>query len=299
VSGALGWVVSGAGAVLVLVALRDIFSTIWHPGGRGGLTRRLMLGVWTLSRTGRHRQWLHHVSGPVAMVTVVFVWLTMILLGWALVYWPHLQTGFLYSSGLDPAEHDGLADALYVSAVTLGTLGVGDIAPIDPWLRFAVPVESLVGFGLITAAVSWVLEVYPAITRRRSLAVRLAHLDAAGTREQLRGGSSGVAAGLLLDLSSVVAQLRADLTQYAETYYFHDSDPEASLPAMFAVVLDLADEGERSTDPDVRYAARLLAVSAADYLRVIDRLFLGVGGSPRETCAAYAADHRHEAATAP
>ena len=75
--------------------------------------------------------------------------------------------------------------------------------------------------------------------------------------------------------------------------------PEASVPAMFSVALDLADEAGRSADPDLRYAGRLLEVSAEDYLRVIDRLFLGSSGSIREICAAYAGDHRHEAATAP
>jgi hypothetical protein len=299
VTGSVGWVVTATGAALIVFALRDIFSTIWQPGGRGGITRKLMTGVWALGRSGRRRRWLHHVSGPLAMVVVVFVWLAMILFGWALVYWPHLPTGFLYSSGLDPEAHDGLADALYVSAVTLGTLGVGDIAPTGTWLRIAVPVESLLGFGLITAAVSWVLEVYPAITRRRSLAVRLAHLNAAGTRELLRGGTSSLAPGLLVDLSSRIAGLRADLTQYAETYYFRDGDPEASLPAMFSVALDLADEAGRPGDPDLRYAAELLAVSTADYLRVIDSLFLRVGGSVRDICAAYADDHRHESASAP
>ena len=298
-SGGVGWVVTATGAALLLLALRDIFSTIWQPGGRGGISRRVMTGVWALGRSGRRRRWLHHRTGPLAMVVVVFAWLAMILLGWALVYWPHLPTGFLYTSGLDPAAHDGLADALYVSAVTLGTLGVGDIAPTDAWLRIAVPVESLIGFGLITAAVSWVLEVYPAITRRRSLAVRLAHLNEAGTRELLRGGTSSIAPGLLLDLSSRIAGLRADLTQYAETYFFRDGDPEASLPAMFSVVLDLTDEARRSGDPDFGYAGELLAVSASDYLRVIDSLFLGVGGSAREIAAAYAEDHRHEPATAP
>jgi len=299
VSGGLGWVVTALGAALIVFALGEIFSTIWHPGGRGGMTRKLMTGIWALGRSGRRRRWLHHRTGPLAMVVVVFAWLAMILLGWALVYWPHLPTGFLYTSGLDPAAHDGLADALYVSAVTLGTLGVGDIAPTDAWLRIAVPVESLIGFGLITAAVSWVLEVYPAITRRRSLAVRLAHLNEAGTRELLRGGTSSIAPGLLLDLSSRIAGLRADLTQYAETYFFRDGDPEASLPAMFSVVLDLTDEARRSGDPDFGYAGELLAVSASDYLRVIDSLFLGVGGSAREVAAAYAEDHRHEPATAP
>lgn len=295
-SGALGWAVTAAGLVLVLVALRDIFSTIWHPGGRGGLSRRLMTGMWVLGRRARHRRRLHHLSGPLAMVAVVFVWLSLIVLGWALVYWPHLPEGFLYSAGLEPAEHDGLADALYLSSVTLGTLGFGDISPVEPWLRFAVPVEALIGFALLTAAVSWVLEVYPALTRRRSLAVRLAQLRKVDILGLLRSGRSAAAPGLLLDLAGAVAQLRGDLTQYAETYYFRDGDPEASLPAMFPVLLALADEARRSADPDLRFAGQLLAVSAEDYLRVIDADFLGVGGSVHDICAAYADDSRHEAA---
>ncbi len=68
---------------------------------------------------------------------------------------------------------------------------------------------------------------------------------------------------------------------------------------MFSVTLELADEARASADPDLRYAGGLLTLAAEDYLRVIDRIFLGVGGSAREVCAAYAADHGHDAATAP
>jgi hypothetical protein len=65
---------------------------------------------------------------------------------------------------------------------------------------------------------------------------------------------------------------------------------------MFTVLLELADEGLRSGDPDLRYAGELLRVSAEDYLRVIDEVFLGTGGSPGDICAAYADDHRHASA---
>jgi hypothetical protein len=113
----------------------------------------------------------------------------------------------------------------------------------------------------------------------------------------MRRGGSTVAPTLLVDLAGEVAQLRADLTQYAETYYFRDGDPEASLPAMFGVLLELAEEAGRSPDQDLRFAGELLQVSAEDYLRVIDEAFLGVGGSVAEICRAYADDHRHEAVT--
>ena len=107
---------------------------------------------------------------------------------------------------------------------------------------------------------------------------------------------SAIAPGLLLDLAAAVAQLRGDLTQYAETYYFRDGDAEASLPAMFTVLLELAEEACASADPDLRYAGQLLRVSAEDYLRVIDEVFLGTGGAPRDICTAYADDFRHESA---
>jgi hypothetical protein len=97
--GGPGWFVTAVGAVIVLVALRDIFHTIWHPSGRGGLSRRLMGAVW---RMGRRRRAWGPLTGPLAMVTVVLAWVLLILLGWALVYWPHLPDGFTFGSNLNP-----------------------------------------------------------------------------------------------------------------------------------------------------------------------------------------------------
>ena len=69
---------TGGGAVVVLLALRDIFHTIWHPSGRGGLSRRIMAAVW---RVGRRRRALGPLTGPLAMVVVVLTWVVLILLG--------------------------------------------------------------------------------------------------------------------------------------------------------------------------------------------------------------------------
>ena len=74
---------TAVGAVLVLVALRDISHTIWHPSGRGRLGRRLMGAVW---RVGRRRRTPGPLTGPLAMDVVVLTWVLLILLGWALVY---------------------------------------------------------------------------------------------------------------------------------------------------------------------------------------------------------------------
>ena len=63
------------------------------------------------------------------MVVVVLAWVVLILLGWALVYWPHQPDGFVFGSSLDPTSRAGLLDAVYLSTVTLATLGFGDIVP--------------------------------------------------------------------------------------------------------------------------------------------------------------------------
>lgn len=296
--GVLAGAATVAGAVMVLVALRDIVHTIWHPSGRSGPSRRLMEGMWRLTRRGRRHRWLGHFSGPLAMGMVALTWLVLLQVGFALVYWPHLPEAFVYGSGLRPEERAGFTDAMYLSAVTLATLGFGDIVPAETWLRVVVPTQALVGFALISAAVSWVLQVYPALTRRRSLAVRLAQLRRAPTLDLVRASPSPVATTLLLEIADRLAGLRADLTQYAETYYFRDHDDEASLPAMSGVALDLAEEALRSPDGDVRYAGRLLEIAIEDYLAVVDDHFLELGGSVREISAAYADDHGRQVATA-
>ncbi len=286
---------TAGGAVLVLVALRDIFHTIWHPSGRGGLSRRLMGGVW---RVGRRRRALRPLTGPLAMVVVVLAWVVLILLGWALVYWPHLPDGFVLGSNLDPTSRAGFLDAVYLSTVTLATLGFGDIVPAADWLRIAVPVQALIGFALITAAVSWVLQVYPALTRRRALAVRVSLLRRVDTLALVADPQSGLAAPLLQDLAVGLTQVRVDLSQYAETYYFQDGDADASLPAMLGVLLDLSEQACRSPGADARYAGELLDTAVGDYLHVVDEQFLHVGGSISAIASAYAGDHGQEVAGA-
>ncbi|MGB3100000.1 MAG: hypothetical protein WBB30_11985, partial [Solirubrobacterales bacterium] len=55
------------GALLVLVALRDVFDTLFHPHGQGVLSEKLMRAVWRITRRvvrGNHR--MLSFVGPVA-----------------------------------------------------------------------------------------------------------------------------------------------------------------------------------------------------------------------------------------
>ncbi|WKX68995.1 potassium channel family protein [Streptomyces sp. XD-27] len=283
------WLVSLAGAGLVMAALRDLFHTLWHPTRHGGLSRLVMTALWKLSQHLRARRRVVGLVGPLAMVTVVGMWATTIILGWAIVYWPHMPEAFGFTAGSRPSQRSDLLDALYLSLSTVATLGLGDVVPTEGWLRVAAPLEALVGFALFTATVSWVLEIYPALTRRRVLAIRLALLRRSDPSTQQL--DCAVGASLLESLATEVVRVRIDFTQYAEAYYFHDGEDPASLAAMVAYAADLAQRGQAARRADVRLTADVLAGALEDLAAILDQRFLHTGGPPSEVFAAYAADH--------
>ncbi|MFI7643963.1 potassium channel family protein [Nonomuraea sp. NPDC049400] len=285
----MDWLVSLIGAGVIMAALRDLFHTLWHPTRHGGLSRFVMAVLWRLAQHVRAGRRVVGLVGPLAMVTVVGAWAAIIILGWAIVYWPHMPESFALTPGSKAAQQPALLDSVYLSLVTVATLGLGDIAPAEGWLRLVSPLEALVGFVLLTATVTWVLEIYPALTRRRVLAVRLALLQRSDPSvEQL---DSIVGATLLASLATEVARVRIDFTQYAEAYYFHDGEDHSSLAATIGYADDLAERGKAAQRPDVRLTGDLLAGALQDLAAILDQRFLHTGGTPAEVFTAYAVDH--------
>ncbi|MFF8378142.1 potassium channel family protein [Streptomyces sp. NPDC015661] len=284
------WLPVLAGAALILFILRDVFHTIWHPTRHGGLSRLVMRGVWRLSAHRGARWRPVGLAGPVGMMTVVTIWAFVIAAGWALIYWPHMPDDFSYATGLTPSEHAGPVDALYVSLVTLATLGLGDIAPASGWLRMLAPIEALVGFALLSATVAWILGIYPALARRRALALRLSHL---GRSDGTTGALDSAGGAAILDgLASAFSTVTVDFLQYAESYYFYDGDENISLAGRLDLAVDLTERAKHAHHPDVRLSASVLRTALDDLATVLDERFLRTGGPPAKVFRAYAADHR-------
>jgi hypothetical protein len=284
------WLVTALGGVLVLFVLRDMFHTLFHPSGRGGLSWAVMRVVW---RIGGRAPRIGALTGPLALLAAIATWSVLLVLGWALVYLPHIPEAFTYASGLQPARRSDALDALYLSLVTLATLGYGDISPTAAWLRLLAPLEAVVGFALLTAAVTWVLQVYPALGRRRTLALQLASLQDSPAPGRVALLDSPVAATLLQDLARQLAHVRVDLTQYGETYFFRDSTSRLALPAVLGELQALCQAGHVSGRSDVRVAAAHLQGALDDFAHFLDDQFLHVGGGVEDVLDAYAADHGH------
>jgi hypothetical protein len=288
------WLATGAGATLILLALRDIFHTLGHPEGQGSISHFVLRAAWRLSRLQGGTGYLARVAGPLALLSVIVMWAVLAVIGWTLLYWPVATTGFTYTSRPLPGAGSAFLDSLYVSMVTISTLGFGDIAPASAWLRIVTPLEGLFGFALLTVAVSWVLQIYPALTRRRVLAIRLSVLRRADVGGSLHDAEFAITLSRVLDdLSLDIVQAGVDLREYSETYYFRDADPKASLAATLTYAVELGRIGITAPTVDVRLAATLVNNALEELAEVLQVRFRHQGQSMPDVLAAYAADHGH------
>ena len=286
------WLVTVVGILLVTVVVRDVFHTLFHPVGRGSIAPQVMKLVWRLLRLFPSSRRIASLTGPLGIAMVVLTWGLTAVLGWALIYFAQMPDGFSYGSELNPADRNNLLDSLYLSLVTVATLGFGDIVPTSTSLRVAVPLEALFGFMLLTAAVSWVLQIYPALHRRRVLALQLSTLRQARQSDPTLGIDS-IPSDVLTALAVGVVEARNDFTQYGATYYFRDLEADASLAASLEYATDLAAEATASAQPHTRMAGALITAAVSSLTELLDREFLRFGGDTASIVQAYAEDHRH------
>jgi hypothetical protein len=257
-----------AGVAAITIALRDVFDALFHPEGRGVLSRAIMrAGDAALRPFVARRRQAVAVVGPLSLLAVIGTWTLLLALGWALILWPHIDS-FRSIAGGDP----GFVEAVYVSLLTLATLGFGDISPTEDWLRLVAPIEALLGLGLLTASISWLLTLYPALYRRRSLAYEIALLRKTERDLEIHVSEldAGAAEGIYADLTSRLVAVERDLVAFPVTHYFQEADERFSLAAAIPFLRELVESGEAAGVPErVRFRAAMLREAVDDFARSV------------------------------
>lgn len=285
---------TAAGTLLVVVALRDVFDTLFHAQGHGVVSQGLTRAIWRAARRlvrGNHA--VLSLAGPLAFIAVIAAWGALVVCGFALILWPHFPGGFAAGEGV--GAEGSLADALYLSMVNLTSLGYGDIVPTADLLRFLAPLETLIGLGLLTASISWILLMYRVLADYRSLSHELSLLADAerATGVRLAEVEPQVAARILADLTSRVVAMRDDFVHSPIAYYFHPRDARHALPVLLPELIAVVDDcSAPERPPALRLQASMLRCSLDDLLEAIAEDFLRIPATnSSDVLAAYRRDH--------
>ena len=293
------------GALLILLLGLDIFLTVFHPQGRGGpVNRRVSHLIWSAARSGGRRrdgcrrEGLLALGGPTIVVATLFVWVLLLVAGFALIFYPWVET-FLVSPGTLRAPW---AEALYYSAYTAATLGFGDVVANSEALRLITVLEAFGGFALLSASTTYFLAVYRELIAMQSLAAHISGLFRAGETHVLEfTKAEGYEA-----LARWCEQLAADLSkvllahfQYPVLHYFSPREHSRALPVQLGALLRLrsqiaAGHGTAVVSVFARHPSYLALKSGLEsYLSEVDRLFIPAGTPGADTDPGDEIDRAH------
>jgi hypothetical protein len=237
------------GLALLLIVVNDVYATILHARARGGLiSETINRTLWSatraiafrLSRQQRHR--LLNSIGPLLLPLLIGVLIVFLVIGFALIYFPHMPASFYVAP---EAESPRWIESLYLSGITLTTVGYGDIAPHSVTMRLIALVQAASGFVLISLGVTYLVTVYSALERKRTVALTFYH------RADQGADAAGFIAhhfvedkfyGLDVTMRAATRDIQTLLEAHVEhpiIHYFHPTEVHKSMPRILFLILEV------------------------------------------------------------
>ena len=233
------------GLALALLTLMDVFETVIVPGGsRASLkvAKRLvwvLLPVWKGVRGSRHG--LSSTFAPLILVLCFTIWITLLALSFGLM-------AYAIRSDFQPPLRS-VPDAIYMVGSSIVTIGVSEENALDGG-RWLVLAAGFCGLGVMTMAVTYLLEVQGSISKRDigiiklntsageppSAITLLQRFAAIGNRDEL--------AAVLREGRDWCATVRQSHSNHPSLIYFQSVGTGSGWPAALGALLDLALLGE-------------------------------------------------------
>jgi hypothetical protein len=196
------------GTVIVLCVLLDVFATVLVPtGGLFLVHQPVVEATWSAYRLaarftrGLRRRAILSYAGPACVVATLAAWLFLMIVGWAMIYYPSLGAGIKSVGGNSDRTW---ITALYFSGFNMSTLGVGDIVPVNDLSRMMTVIQSAAGFAFFGLSVTYFLSLYSTVIQRMAFTQALHH-STRGT-----GEGAALALWLLEDSEASVARSRLE-----------------------------------------------------------------------------------------
>lgn len=257
---ALSWLSVPLGLALITVTLLDVFLTVLHVQVESPFSNSVHRGLWRFLLAGSRplspglRDEVLAWGAPLMVGGIVAFWSTVYILGFALLYLPHIHDPAVFSVK-EGASISPLGDALYFSAVSFFTIGYGDVVGTHSLARLLGVFEGASGLLTISLGVTYLLSVYPLISRKSALAVSL-NQETAGRADGLAVAQRYVAAGRFDALGDRLRWLNDELLYlgqahgfYPVLYYVRPRDVHASFVRILAIVQGLVATLRYGLDP--------------------------------------------------
>ena len=237
-----------AGFLWLIIVFYDIFATILratrYPGPvsqliNRGLWRLFSLLTRNLDRRSRHR--ILSMVGPLLMPLLITTFVANLIIGFALIYLPRIGTDLTVNEHVtqNPVLH-----AVYFSGITFLTIGYGDVVPITHFTRFIAIIEGFCGIAILTLSITYLLTVYSALERKRTLALSFYH-EARQGADVAGFISNHFSRGKFHSLTETLRGSTRDLQELLESHlehpiihYFHPLEVYKGLPRALFVVFE-------------------------------------------------------------
>lgn len=233
----MNWLLFSAGALVVLwFIIEGLWTTLWVDGHSAPVTGRLTSWLWKFWKAvfkGSHKAL--SLAGPMVLTLSLLSWILMIALGWSLMFYAE-RGSLMSSSGVLP----DYAGTLWYVAYTMFTVGNGDFLPqADLWQVLSALV-AFTGMGMVTLAVTYMLQIISALVNKRSLASQItsiAHTAEDFVIAQWTGNGFGAIELQLTSISSQLSTLNEQHLAYPILHYYHAQKSQKST-AVAIVILD-------------------------------------------------------------
>ncbi len=235
------------GTGLVLLALADVFSSVLYARvGSGILGHRLACLTWRLFRAvaqpfRSRKDFILSLCGPVLLVLVVVVWFSLLTIGSALIIHPALGTSIRAVNG---PTSTSLVTAMYIAGCSMTTAGAPDYAPQSSYFRLYLTFNSLIGISMLTLTLTYYLEIYNALQRRNTTALKL-HSITANTADAAEliaslGAHDHFETGYthLAEIAAEVSSMKESMHFYSALFYFRFREPYYDISRTALIILD-------------------------------------------------------------
>lgn len=232
------------GVLVIVAGLADVFLNVLAYDAAGLPVERSYRVIWRVVRAvTRHLPadlagFFRALGAPLMVVWTIAGWIGLLILGFALIYYPGVASGSLSHAGLPST----FWTPLYFSAATIGGASFSDTQPQGLPLHFLAAGETIIGFSVFTLGITFVLGLYQVVQEAGAWWAGLQHHVGAEAdprallRPHFRAGSAEGLSVLWRDLDHSLTSYLEGMRRYPVVYYFHVRQQYRSLPYMFWII---------------------------------------------------------------